>query len=138
MLRQKREARNKNRWGVAPNKGKTTPPSTMFIYLASTPAWQIPGTLQIGCTRDVNGRRALFRELCPPDAGDAYHIYFLAIWETTAETEEELRAQLEEVHQRFRAARLEGSNWFRVGQWRGLVDRFIDGREWVRRVVERQ
>lgn len=113
----------------------------MYLYLASSSVWLSSGLVKIGCTENPRARLSTYRTGCPPGQTPSAAIVYLAVWETSATTRDELYDAEEEVHERFFRQRLMwekpgDSEWFRMGADAvDAVSAFVESRAWMRRRV---
>lgn len=114
----------------------------MYIYLASSPAFRALCIAKLGCTRDPYGRRSTYLTGCPPGLSPSQDMDYDALWETTAQTQDELFELEDEAHNQFlkhrmMRARPGDTEWFRFQGANpcDAVSRWIDARPWVKRRV---
>jgi superfamily II DNA or RNA helicase len=116
----------------------------MYIYVATSPVigQTSPGMVKLGCTQDPVSRLRTYLTGCPPGASPDCDIYYLSIWQTSAQTIDELYDLEEIVHDKFLkyrcTRRIPGdSEWFKFGGSDDVlrVKSFIESQSWCIREV---
>lgn len=118
--------------------------SQKFIYVASSAFYMLLSIVKLGMTEDLYGRRSAYRTSCPPGMTPHSHdIEYIAVWETNAQTTEELYDQEDLLHNQFNRWRMMrsipgDSEWF---NFRGnppleLIKEFMTTVPWVKCEVD--
>ena len=114
----------------------------MNIYLASSAVFRAMSLGKLGYTTEPYGRRSTYLTGCPPGLSPSYDIDYDGMWETIAETEEELREFEDEIHNHFLKYRMMrkipgDSEWFNFQGMTpyDIVKSFMDTRAWVKRQI---
>lgn len=115
----------------------------MYLYAASSPTLLPLGYVKLGCTRGPHARLSAYLTGCPPGLDPSHDIYYLCLFETTAETQDDLFDCEDELHDNFHAIRMMrirpgDSEWFRFTETDPLVlvRNFVERRAWYKRTLQ--
>jgi superfamily II DNA or RNA helicase len=112
--------------------------------MISSPVYLSMGLIKLGKTINPYARRSTYLTGCPPNLTPSQDLEFIAIWETTADCDSELRDYEDALHDYFHAYRMMRSipndtEWFNFGTlrpieyWIDLIKSFITSRPWFKR-----
>jgi len=109
------------------------------LYYATSEYYEKLGLGKLGLSEDLYGRRGTYLTGCPPGiTPDSHDIDFAAVWETYAQTRDELEDYEDILHNQFIKQRLMrripgDSEWFKISL--DEVAAFMKTVSWVKRIV---
>jgi len=116
----------------------------MYIYLLASKSTIHFNRYKLGCTGSLYERHSNYQTGCPPGLDPSHDLNYVGIWETNAETIDELRDIEELIHDHFHKYRTfrnkpNDTEWFDFSHFGKnileIVNSFITNQDWFKRSI---